>query len=54
MVIIFTVTFLITGILLLIKDMDNPFETGGAGSADVDLSHIYKLDKYLKNHDELK
>jgi hypothetical protein len=52
MVIIFTVTFLITGILLLIKDMDNPFETGGAGSADVDLSHIYKLDKYLKSHEE--
>ncbi|MBP1711249.1 MAG: hypothetical protein H6Q49_1451, partial [Deltaproteobacteria bacterium] len=21
---------------------------GGAGSADVDLSHIYKLEKYLK------
>lgn len=54
MVIIFTVTFLITGILLLIKDMDNPFETGGAGSADVDLSHIYKLDRYLKGHEEVK
>jgi hypothetical protein len=54
MVIIFTVTFLITGILVLIKDMDNPFETGGTGSADVDLSHIYKLDKYLKSHDEVK
>jgi predicted membrane chloride channel (bestrophin family) len=54
MFIIFTVTFLIVGILMLIKDMDNPFETGGKGSADVDLSHIYKLDKYLKNHDEVK
>ena len=54
MVIIFTVTFLITGILVLIKDMDNPFETGGTGSADVDLSHIYKLDKYLKSHDDVK
>ncbi len=54
MVIISTVTFLITGILLLIKDMDNPFEIGGIGSADVDLSHIYKLDKYLKSHDEVK
>jgi predicted membrane chloride channel (bestrophin family) len=51
MFIIFTVTFLIFGILMLIKDMDNPFETGGRGSADVDLSHIYKLDKYLKNHE---
>jgi len=54
MAIIFTVTFLITGILVLIRDMDNPFETGGTGSADVDLSHIYKLDKYLKSHDEMK
>ena len=54
MVIIFTVTFLITGILVLIKDMDNPFETGGTGSADVDLSHIYKLDQYLKSHDDVK
>lgn len=54
LVIIFTVTFLITGILELIKDMDNPFETGGKGSADVDLSHIYKLEKYLKSHDETK
>jgi len=49
MAIIFTVTFLIMGILLLIRDMDNPFETGGTGSADVDLSHIYELDKYLKS-----
>jgi hypothetical protein len=54
MFIIFTVTFLIVGILMLIKDMDNPFETGGKGSADVDLSHVYKLDKYLKNHEEVK
>jgi hypothetical protein len=51
MFILFTVSFLIFGILFLIKDMDNPFETGGHGSADVDLSHIYKLEKYLKNHD---
>jgi hypothetical protein len=54
MFIIFTVTFLIIGILTLIKDMDNPFETGGTGSADVDLSHIYKLDRYLKSHEKVK
>jgi len=54
MAIIFTVTFLITGILVLIKDMDNPFEPGGIGSADVDLTHIYKLDKYLKSNEEVK
>lgn len=49
MFIIFTVSFLIFGILMLIKDMDNPLETGGRGSADVDLFHIYKLEKYLKS-----
>ena len=54
MFIIFTVTFLIIGILTLIKDMDDPFETGSTGSADVDLSHIYKLEKYLKSHEEVK
>jgi predicted membrane chloride channel (bestrophin family) len=50
--IIFAVTFLIFGILILIKDMDNPFETGGHGSADVDLSHIYKLEKYIRGHEK--
>lgn len=54
MVIIFTIAFLITGILLLIRDMDNPFETGGTGSADVDLTHIYKLDRYLKDQNQEK
>lgn len=52
MVIVFTLTFLIMGILLLIRDMDNPFETGGTGSADVDLTHVYKLDQYLKSQDK--
>jgi hypothetical protein len=54
MFIIFAVTFLITGILLLIKDMDNPFETGGKGSAEVSLAHVYKLKNYLKNHEDAK
>lgn len=37
------IMFLLLALLLLIKDMDNPFETGGAGSADVDLRLIYRL-----------
>jgi hypothetical protein len=49
----FTVTFLIVAILLLIRDMDNPFETGGKGSAEVDLSHIYKLRNYIDKHDDM-
>lgn len=50
--IIFAVSFLVFGILLLIRDMDNPFEYGGKGSADVDLSHIYKLEKFVNNKKE--
>lgn len=53
MFMVFIVSFLVFGILMLIKDMDNPFETGGTGSADVDLSHIYKLEKYLNTHNEV-
>jgi hypothetical protein len=34
--------------------MDNLFKIGGVDSADVNLSHIYKLDIYLKSHEELK
>jgi hypothetical protein len=32
-------------VVLLIKDMDNPFE----GYSTVDLSLLYKLDEYLDN-----
>lgn len=39
-----TVSFLLISLLLLIKDMDNPF----AGTAHVDLSPLYKLEDYLK------
>jgi hypothetical protein len=40
-----TVSFLLISVLLLIKDMDNPF----TGSAQIDLSPLYKLEEYLKN-----
>ena len=40
-----TVSFLLISLLLLIKDMDNPF----AGTAHVDLGPLYKLEEYLKN-----
>jgi hypothetical protein len=40
-----TVSFLLISLLLLIKDMDNPF----AGTVQVDLSSLYKLQEYLKN-----
>ncbi len=38
------VSFLLISLLLLIKDMDNPF----AGDAHVDLKILYKLEKYLE------
>jgi hypothetical protein len=40
---------LLIGILMLIKDMDNPFEVGKNTYADVDLSLIWKLEEDLKN-----
>jgi predicted membrane chloride channel (bestrophin family) len=43
-----TVTFVLVSLLLLIKDMDNPFEYGRKSSADVDLSRLFKLEKQLE------
>ncbi|MCX9013129.1 MAG: hypothetical protein OIN66_18665 [Candidatus Methanoperedens sp.] len=39
---------LLIGLILLIKDMDNPFEVGKDTYADVDLSHLWRLEEYLK------
>ncbi len=39
---------LLISILLLIKDMDNPFEYGQKTFADVDLSPLLELERYLK------
>jgi hypothetical protein len=37
------IAIILISVVLLIKDMDNPFE----GYAKIDLSHLHKLDKYL-------
>jgi hypothetical protein len=37
------ISTILISVVLLIKDMDNPFE----GDAQIDLSHLHKLDKYL-------
>lgn len=42
------ITGLLISILLLIKDMDNPFEYGQKTFADVDLSPLLELEKHLK------
>jgi hypothetical protein len=39
-----TITLILTSVVLLIRDMDNPFE----GYATVDLRQLFKLDKYLE------
>jgi hypothetical protein len=43
LVLIGVIALILTSVVLLIKDMDNPFE----GYASVDLNQLYKLDKYL-------
>ena len=40
---------LLIGLILLIKDMDNPFEVGKKTYADVDLSLLWDLEEYLKD-----
>lgn len=39
---------LLIGLIMLIKDMDNPFEVGKDTYADVDLGLLWKLEEYLK------
>ncbi|MDW0154021.1 MAG: hypothetical protein QOK68_05380, partial [Nitrososphaeraceae archaeon] len=36
-------------LILLIKDMDDPFEVGKKTYADIDLSLMYKLEERLKS-----
>jgi hypothetical protein len=46
---LFTVlSTLLIALILLIKDMDNPFEVGGQGYADVDLFLLFDLEESLK------
>ena len=40
-------SFLLIGLILLIKDMDNPFEVGKNTYADIDLSLLWDLEEYL-------
>jgi|GEM_PF-487502 hypothetical protein len=47
MIIFSIIIALLISIILLIKDMDNPFEYGQRTFADVDLSPILEIEKYL-------
>jgi hypothetical protein len=45
-----SVSFVLIGLLLLIQDMDNPFEYGNGTSVDIDLSILFKLRDEFNNH----
>lgn len=47
-----SVSFILISLLLLIKDMDNPFEYGKKSSADVDLTILFDLEKELESRDK--
>jgi hypothetical protein len=47
MIIFSIIIALLISIILLIKDMDNPFEYGKKTFADVDLSPILEIEKYM-------
>jgi hypothetical protein len=42
------ITFITTGLIYLIKDMDDPFEIDVGANADVDLFILFGLEKFLK------
>lgn len=43
------ISLLLVSLILLIKDMDDPFEVGKKTYADVDLGLMYKLEQYLND-----
>jgi hypothetical protein len=48
--VVFTViSALLIALLLLIRDMDNPFEVGAESYADVDMRLLWQLEDYLKS-----
>jgi hypothetical protein len=48
LVMVGSISFVFIVLLLLIDDMENPFETGRNALVDVDLSHLFKLEQNLK------
>jgi hypothetical protein len=43
-----TISLVLTFLIMLIHDMDNPFEVGKPSFADVDLSHLFDLEEILR------
>jgi hypothetical protein len=42
------ISLILISLILLIKDMDDPFEVGKKTYADIDLSLMYKLEERIK------
>lgn len=47
-ILIAAITAMVVGLLMLIKDMDDPFEVDTGASADVDLFLIFDLENHMK------
>lgn len=43
------ISLILISLILLIKDMDDPFEVGKKSYADIDLKLVYKLEDHLNN-----
>jgi hypothetical protein len=48
-----SIAFVLISMLLLIHDMDNPFEVGTSSSAEVDLNVLFRLEKQLENQPDI-
>jgi len=48
LIIIGSISFVLVSLILLIKDMDNPFEVGNYSIADVDISILFNLERDLE------
>jgi hypothetical protein len=52
LVIFFVIAVTIIGLLLLIKDMDNPFEYGAHAYADVDFTILFDMEEYFAEQEK--
>ncbi len=49
LIVFFVISMLLVSMLLLLKEMDNPFEVGGHAYAGVDFEVLWKMEDYFKD-----
>ena len=49
LVVFFVISLLLVSLLLLFKEMDNPFELGGHAYAGIDFEILWKTEDYFKD-----